>query len=271
MTIQRDLVTGLTAGSTGTGYLRYNGATKAAGQFDGGATAPTNTTRLNYDGNFYATNFYGVHVGNVTGNVTGNCSGSSGSCTGNAATATTCTGNAASATTAAACTGDAASVDGKSFGTFTAAGGIAYATSTTALAAIGAGTAGQVLKSGGAGAPTWGAVDSLSTASGSAPSYAARAWVNFNGTGTAAIRASGNVSSITDHGTGEYTVNFTTAMQDANYCVATGSSRELADPAYPSGTTLGIIATPTASSCRFKNSQYSGTYDALYGWLSFFR
>jgi hypothetical protein len=59
----------------------------------------------------------------------------------------------------------------------------------------------------------------LTTASGSAPSYSARAWVNFNGTGTVAIRASGNVSSITDNGTGDYTVNFTTAMSDANYSV----------------------------------------------------
>lgn len=48
--------------------------------------------------------------------------------------------------------------------------------------------------------------------------YLCRAWVNFNGTGTVAIRASGNVSSITDNGTGAYTVNFTTAMPDVNYC-----------------------------------------------------
>ena len=47
--------------------------------------------------------------------------------------------------------------------------------------------------------------------------YFCRAWVNFNGTSTVAIRASGNVSSITDNGTGDYTVNFTTAMPDANY------------------------------------------------------
>ena len=47
-----------------------------------------------------------------------------------------------------------------------------------------------------------------------------RAWVNFNGTGTVAIRASFNVSSITDNGTGDYTVNFTTAMPDANYAAA---------------------------------------------------
>ena len=45
----------------------------------------------------------------------------------------------------------------------------------------------------------------------------AKAWVNFNGTGTVAIRASYNVSSITDNGVGNYTVNFTTAMVDANF------------------------------------------------------
>ena len=59
----------------------------------------------------------------------------------------------------------------------------------------------------------------FATVSGTAPLYACRAWVNFNGTGTVAIRASGNVSSITDNGTGDYTVNFTTAMPDVNYSV----------------------------------------------------
>jgi hypothetical protein len=53
-----------------------------------------------------------------------------------------------------------------------------------------------------------------------ATAYGCRAWVNFNGTNTVAIRASGNVSSITDNGTGDYTVNFTTAMPDANYSVS---------------------------------------------------
>jgi hypothetical protein len=52
-----------------------------------------------------------------------------------------------------------------------------------------------------------------------------RAWVNFDGTGTVAIRASANVSSITDIADGKYTVNFTTAMEDANYCV-TGAVRK---------------------------------------------
>ena len=50
-----------------------------------------------------------------------------------------------------------------------------------------------------------------------ATAYGCRAWVNFNGTGTVAIRNSGNVTSITDGGTGTYTVNFTNAMPDANY------------------------------------------------------
>lgn len=56
-------------------------------------------------------------------------------------------------------------------------------------------------------------------ATGSAPVYAARAWVNFNGTGTPAIRESGNVSSVTDTATGVYTVSLTTALVDANASV----------------------------------------------------
>jgi len=59
----------------------------------------------------------------------------------------------------------------------------------------------------------------IPTVSGTAPLYLCRAWVNFNGTGTVAIRASGNVTSITDVGTGNYTMNFTTAMADTSYAV----------------------------------------------------
>jgi len=61
-------------------------------------------------------------------------------------------------------------------------------------------------------------------ATGAAPIYACRAWVNFNGTGTVAIRAAGNVSTITDNGPGDYTVNFTTAMQDVNYSASTSAA-----------------------------------------------
>ena len=60
-------------------------------------------------------------------------------------------------------------------------------------------------------------------APGTAPLFACRAWVNFDGTGTVTIRASGNVSSITDNGTGDYTINFATALPDADYAVAFGT------------------------------------------------
>lgn len=62
------------------------------------------------------------------------------------------------------------------------------------------------------------AAGSQSTSAENVINGSAKAWVNFNGTGTVAIRASYNVTSITDNGTGDYTVNFTTAMPDANYC-----------------------------------------------------
>lgn len=64
-------------------------------------------------------------------------------------------------------------------------------------------------------------VNTLQNAAGTgqpAMSGAAKAWVNFNGTSTVAIRASFNVTSITDRGTGLYTINFTSALTDANYC-----------------------------------------------------
>lgn len=88
-------------------------------------------------------------------------------------------------------------------------------------------------------------------ASGSAPVYAARAWVNFNGTGTVAIRASGNVSSITDNGVGDYTVNFTTAMPDANYCFQLSQSDAVNGStfAFPSQFTTS----PTTSALRVGN------------------
>ena len=92
------------------------------------------------------------------------------------------------------------------------------------------GAAGTAVVSNGS-LPVYGYPDQLSTASGSAPSYAARAWVNFNGTAVTAtadmtgVRASGNVSSVVDNGTGDYTINFTIAMPDVNYCTqGTGST-----------------------------------------------
>jgi hypothetical protein len=89
----------------------------------------------------------------------------------------------------------------------------------------------------------------LATPTGSAPSYTCRAWVNFNGTGTVAIRASGNVSSITDNGTGDYTVNFTTAMPDVNYsALTTGDNIDCGTMVVGNGGGPGT--TPTTSAIR---------------------
>lgn len=81
-----------------------------------------------------------------------------------------------------------------------------------------------------------------------ATAYGCRAWVNFNGTGTVAIRASGNVSSITDNGTGDYTVNFTAAMPDANYSVVVTGTVTLGS-FYGTGAINGNTA-PAAGSVR---------------------
>ena len=96
-------------------------------------------------------------------------------------------------------------------------------------------------------------------ATGSAPVYACRAWVNFNGTGTVAIRASGNVSSITDNGTGDYTVNFTTAMPDANYAAAL-STEETGTEMHSSNTNI-FNQTATQSKLRCCLSGTSTGYD----------
>jgi hypothetical protein len=95
-------------------------------------------------------------------------------------------------------------------------------------------------------------------ATGSAPVYACRAWVNFNGTGTVAIRASGNVTSITDNGTGDYTVNFTTAMPDANYSTVLACGMTSSTYSAILGTASLVAATTTSR--RFSvNAPVSGT------------
>jgi hypothetical protein len=91
--------------------------------------------------------------------------------------------------------------------------------------------------------------------------YSCRAWVNFNGTGTVAIRASGNVTSITDNGTGDYTLNFTTAMTDANYA---WSGSYGADNSSTQGFIAGVASvalatSKTASSLRINSAYGTGT------------
>lgn len=87
--------------------------------------------------------------------------------------------------------------------------------------------------------------------------YTAKAWVNFNGTGTVAIRASGNVTSITDNGTGQYTVNFTTAMPDANYAMSTSSSFTFGSPTNNAISSGGSV---NASSCKVVNQDAGASY-----------
>ena len=103
--------------------------------------------------------------------------------------------------------------------------------------------------------------NTVSNAAGTGPvtltgQYAAKAWVNFNGTGTVAIRQSGNVSSITDNSTGNYTVNFTTAMTDANYAPTTSSD---SNPTSWGG--IQYQVSMTSSAYRFINvdNQISGS------------
>jgi hypothetical protein len=115
---------------------------------------------------------------------------------------------------------------------------------------------------------------SLFNASGSAPVYACRAWVNFNGTGTVAIREDGNVTSITDNGTGDYTVNFTTAMPDINYCAVcstsgAGANNSMLIQPFTSGTSQ---ITPTTSALRIATVQaVTAITDSSFVQVSIFR
>lgn len=105
-------------------------------------------------------------------------------------------------------------------------------------------------------------------ATGSAPTYACRAWVNFNGTGTVAIRASGNVTSITDNGAGNYTVNFATAMPDANYCW-TGSGRANAGGMMVSVPSGGTVSTSQLNITTIRSDNSAQDFD--YVTLAIFR
>jgi formylmethanofuran dehydrogenase subunit C len=98
-----------------------------------------------------------------------------------------------------------------------------------------------------------------------------RAWVNFNGTGTPAIRASGNVSSITDNGLGDYTVNFTTAMVDANYSVISSSEGggSVGNPPYQRGNYP--ITSTTNIRLTFFNQSASVFVDPTYCCAAIFR
>lgn len=104
--------------------------------------------------------------------------------------------------------------------------------------------------------------------------YKCRAWVNFNGTGTVAIRAAGNVSSITDNGVGDYTVNFTTAMPDANYTPVIGAAPNFGVAAtfsmnWANGS--GAEVAPTTSALRFSLGSTTTYHDSKYVAVAIFR
>ena len=94
-----------------------------------------------------------------------------------------------------------------------------------------------------------------------------RAWVNFNGTGTVAIRAQFNVSSITDNGTGDYTVNFTNALADANYCaLATGGHTD-----FLNWLGQGPAGSPTTGSWRVYGGTLASKSDLAFMYVAVFR
>ena len=109
-------------------------------------------------------------------------------------------------------------------------------------------------------------------ATGFAPVYACRAWVNFNGTGTPSIRKSGNVSSITDNGVGNYTINFTLFMPDANYSFS-GFCNLQASVASTGILSFGNDFSMSAASLRVKavNATTGDAQDAQYITVCVFR
>jgi hypothetical protein len=114
------------------------------------------------------------------------------------------------------------------------------------------------------------AIPDVLNAGGSAPIYGCRAWVNFNGTGAVAIRASGNVSSITDNGVGDYTINLTTALTDADYSLSLACRNEIA--AGDTAINVKQGTTPTDSAVTISCSRSgSGQQDPAFVYAQFFR
>lgn len=104
----------------------------------------------------------------------------------------------------------------------------------------------------------------------------AKAWVNYKGTATVGIRASYNVSSVTVNGTGDYTINFTNALSDANYSAIGGGTLVGARSfgmAFNVVSSTGAAAAPTTTALRvstFQPSSNLGT-DSEYVYVSVFR
>jgi len=239
--------TTLTAGSTSTGALKYNGTTAAAGQLDGGTTTPTGTTRLNYGGAFYptslnlvgtadtataATHYYvetgtdGVVRPKLLANVQSEL-------------VTTAAVNSAAATTVGTITTgvwnatDVSLAAGGTNASLTAVnGGIVYS-GASAMAISAAGTSGQVLLSGGAAAPTWGTVALAAGGTGAT-------------TQIAALQNLGAIAAQTVAKTAAYTV-VVGDRGDVILCSGTFSVSLTAAATLANGFSVGIINTGTGT------------------------
>ena len=84
--------------------------------------------------------------------------------------------------------------------------------------------------------------------------YGVRAWIKFDGEGTVAINGSANISALTDNGTGDYTVTFSTAMPDTNYAAVGMASSNGGNGAIAINTSSHTPVLYSTTQCRFCNS-----------------
>lgn len=118
---------------------------------------------------------------------------------------------------------------------------------------------------------TYGKLSTSATEADNVAKRTAKAWVNFNGTGTVAIRSSFNVSSITDNGVGVYTVNFSIALENADYCWSLNGRSASGAGFYTFSN--GDVAVPTANAFAFLTlaAANSGTADQSFVTATFFK
>lgn len=219
------------------------------------------STALDVNGTVTATAFSGPLTGNVTGDVTGNVTGdvtgSSGSCTGNSATATLAT--KASTLSNGGGNGSAMTFNwnGQSgqpdwvWGSINASGGANHYVWNPANFSVNyANSAGSATTASTVSNSAITAAKLDGNQSGSAPIFGVRAWVNFNGTsGSVAIRQDGNVDSVSRTGTGLYTINLTTAMDDTNYAIV-GFARDAG--ASPGNYFVSAVSNGTKTTSSFQ-------------------
>jgi len=215
-----------TYGGTGNGFTKFTGATTAEKIY----TLPDASSTIVVQGGALGTPSSGT-ITNLTGTASININGTVGGTTANTGAFTTLSASS--------------TVSGTGFSTYLASppaiGGTTAADGSFATLKFNSG---------------YGSVATV---------YGCRAWVNFNGTGTVAIRGSGNVSSITDNGTGDYTVNFTTAMPDANYSPVFGGTFNASGTSRDNNIGVRNNVAPTTAALRINVFEpNTGLIDALF-------